>query len=100
MLSQKMLLLGMSLPISCLVVKNDAFIISRSTDHHGPEVGLAELNTLADLFEGETPELDETWQQEEVLDINGVSELGIELKKNHIDDVDSDLADFLSFDET
>ncbi|MBH8563632.1 response regulator [Nostoc sp. CENA67] len=79
--------------------EDDAFILSRSTDQHGPEVGLAELNTLADLFEGETPELDETWQQEEVLDINGVSKLGIELKKSNIEDADSDLADFLSLDE-
>jgi chemosensory pili system protein ChpA (sensor histidine kinase/response regulator) len=37
-------------------------------DPHGPEVGIAELNTLADLFEGETPELDENWQQEQVVD--------------------------------
>lgn len=33
----------------------------------GPEVGTAELNSLADLFEGEMPELGLTWQQEEVL---------------------------------
>ncbi len=33
----------------------------------GPEVGSAELNSLADLFEGEMPELGLTWQQEEVL---------------------------------
>ncbi|MBD2022791.1 response regulator [Leptolyngbya sp. FACHB-36] len=33
----------------------------------GPEVGMAELNTLADLFEGEVPDLRSTWQQEEVL---------------------------------
>ncbi|WP_431191423.1 response regulator [Funiculus sociatus] len=36
-------------------------------DPSGPEVGMAELNSLADLFEGESPELDETWQEEEVL---------------------------------
>ncbi|MBD2446077.1 response regulator [Nostoc sp. FACHB-152] len=67
--------------------------------HHGPEVGLAELNTLADLFEGETPELDETWQQEEIIDINSVNELGIDITDIPAEDNDSDLADFLTFDE-
>ncbi|MEW5861670.1 MAG: Hpt domain-containing protein, partial [Cyanobacteriota bacterium] len=36
-------------------------------DPNGPEVGMAELNSLADLFEGEAPDLDETWQEEEVI---------------------------------
>ncbi len=35
--------------------------------HQGPEVGMAELNTLADLFEGEMPDLGLTWQKEEIL---------------------------------
>mgnify|MGYP002777025639 CR=1 FL=1 len=34
----------------------------------GPDVGMEELNSLADLFENEVPELGETWEQEEVLD--------------------------------
>lgn len=38
-----------------------------SLDHQGPEVGAAELNSLADLFEGEVPDLGTTWQEEEVL---------------------------------
>jgi chemotaxis protein histidine kinase CheA/CheY-like chemotaxis protein len=42
----------------------------------GPEVGLAELNSLADLFEGE-PELNLGWQ-EEVLDTNSSAELSFE----------------------
>ncbi|WP_413200046.1 response regulator [Nostoc piscinale] len=67
-------------------------------DHHGPEVGLAELNTLADLFEGETPELDETWQQEEILEIHPISDLEIDITENPTADHDSDLADFLSLD--
>ncbi|MBD2592860.1 response regulator [Nostoc spongiaeforme FACHB-130] len=67
-------------------------------DHHGPEVGLAELNTLADLFEGETPELDETWQQEEILEINPISDLEIDITEDPTADHDSDLADFLSLD--
>ena len=42
--------------------------ISPSTDSRtGPEVGVAELNSLADLFEGEMPDLDLTWQTEEVI---------------------------------
>ena len=35
-----------------------------------PEVGMAELNTLADIFEGQTPDLDETWQEEEIISLN------------------------------
>ncbi|XHX80636.1 MAG: response regulator [Stenomitos frigidus ULC029] len=36
-------------------------------DQHGPEVGMAELNSLADLFEGEVPDLGSTWQEEEAV---------------------------------
>ncbi|MBE9005258.1 response regulator [Fortiea sp. LEGE XX443] len=77
----------------------DAPLAVGRIDHHGPEVGLAELNTLADLFEGETPELDETWQQEEILDITAVDDLGIDVTEITTEDVDSDLADFLLLDE-
>ncbi|MBE9177402.1 response regulator [Oculatella sp. LEGE 06141] len=37
------------------------------SERNGPEVGVAELNSLADLFEGEVPELGMTWQEEEVV---------------------------------
>jgi chemotaxis protein histidine kinase CheA/ActR/RegA family two-component response regulator len=37
------------------------------SDRNGPEVGMAELNSLADLFEGEMPELGATWQEEIVV---------------------------------
>ncbi|HEY9801067.1 MAG TPA: Hpt domain-containing protein, partial [Leptolyngbyaceae cyanobacterium] len=66
---------------------------------HGPEVGLAELNTLADLFEGETPELDETWQQEEILNITDAGDLGVENIEGESEEIDSDIADFLSLDD-
>ncbi|WP_414550661.1 response regulator [Anabaena sp. CCY 0017] len=66
---------------------------------NGPEVGLSELNSLADLFEGETEELDESWQQEEIVDIRATSELGIDVSDTDIEDFDSDLADFLFLDE-
>uniref|UniRef100_UPI000B299C5A Hpt domain-containing protein n=1 Tax=Anabaena sp. 4-3 TaxID=1811979 RepID=UPI000B299C5A len=67
-------------------------------DAHGPEVGLAELNTLADLFEGETPELDDNWQQEEIIEITDSSALGVDIGATVIQEFDSDLADFLSLD--
>jgi chemosensory pili system protein ChpA (sensor histidine kinase/response regulator) len=35
-----------------------------------PEVGMAELNSLADIFEGQTPDLDQTWQEEEIISLN------------------------------
>jgi len=37
------------------------------TGDDGPVVGAAELNSLADLFEADTPELTMTWQEEEIL---------------------------------
>jgi len=43
------------------------FNLESAEPHQGPEVGIAELNSLADLFEGEMPDLGNTWQQEEVL---------------------------------
>ncbi len=39
----------------------------RSSTRTGPEVGAAELNTLADLFDGES-DLDGAWEEEEELD--------------------------------
>jgi chemotaxis protein histidine kinase CheA len=75
----------------------EAHPISSNHDPNGPEVGIAELNTLADLFEGETPELDETWHQEETLDINTTDELGIDFSTSETEDADGDLSDLLSF---
>ena len=53
------------------------------------------------LFEGESPELDESWQQEEIIDLKaskvekGDVEANIEESKN----TDSEFADFLLFEE-
>ncbi|MEH2067076.1 MAG: Hpt domain-containing protein, partial [Nostoc sp.] len=81
-----------------LIPHEEVHPISKNLDPNGPEVGIAELNTLADLFEGETPDLDENWQQEETLDITGTDELGIDFS-SETEDSDSDLSDLLSFDE-
>ncbi|MCF4966335.1 response regulator [Nostoc sp. CMAA1605] len=72
------------------------FAHSATIETNGPEVGLAELNTLADLFEGETPELDESWQQDDVVEIADSSELGAEISQTVIQVFDNDIADFLS----
>ncbi|MCC5619863.1 response regulator [Nostoc sp. CHAB 5715] len=73
--------------------------ISTNLDPNGPEVGIAELNTLADLFDGDTPELDESWHQEETLDIVATDDFGIDFNSTNAEDAHSDLSDFLSFDE-
>ncbi|MEH1837774.1 MAG: Hpt domain-containing protein, partial [Nostoc sp.] len=72
--------------------------ISSNLDPNGPEVGIAELNTLADLFDGNTPELDESWHQEETL-IAVTDDFGIDFSSTDVEDAHSDLSDFLSFDE-
>nr|WP_322711352.1 response regulator [Nostoc sp. ChiSLP03a]MDZ8212566.1 response regulator [Nostoc sp. ChiSLP03a] len=73
--------------------------ISNNLDPNGPEVGIAELNTLADLFDGETPELDESWHQEETLDIVTIDDFGIDLSSTEAEDAHNDLSDLLSFNE-
>ncbi|MEH1957525.1 hybrid sensor histidine kinase/response regulator [Nostoc sp.] len=78
---------------------DEAHPISNNLDPNGPEVGIAELNTLADLFEGETPELDESWHQEESLDIVATDDFGIDFNNSDTEAADVDLSDLLSFDE-
>lgn len=41
---------------------------SKPTYHSGPEVGAAELNSLADLFEGKGSYFDESWYEEEAME--------------------------------
>ncbi|MBD2560127.1 response regulator [Nostoc linckia FACHB-391] len=77
---------------------DEAHPISSNLDPNGPEVGIAELNTLADLFEGDTPELDESWHQEETLDV-ATDDFGIDFSSTDAEDAHSDLSDLLSFDE-
>ncbi|NJP09201.1 MAG: response regulator [Leptolyngbyaceae cyanobacterium RU_5_1] len=60
---------------------------------HGPEVGMAELNTLADLFEGEVPDLGLTWQEEEVLGDRAESASLVDNLQNL--DASSDFSDLL-----
>lgn len=78
---------------------DEAHPISNNLDPNGPEVGIAELNTLADLFAGETPELDESWHQEETLDIVDSDDFGIDFSSTDAEDTHSDLSDLLSFDQ-
>ena len=78
---------------------DEAHPISNNLDPNGPEVGIAELNTLADLFDGETPELDESWHQEETLDIVAIDDFGIDLSSTEAEDAHNDLSDLLSFNE-
>ncbi|MGJ3253915.1 MAG: response regulator [Elainellaceae cyanobacterium] len=45
--------------------QSDYLDASHPINPNGPEVGMAELNSLADLFENEVPELEMTWQDDE-----------------------------------
>lgn len=63
-----------------------------------PEVGIAELNTLADLFEGETPDLEKTWEKEEILDTATTNELAVENNEEQQQDTDSEFIKDILFD--
>ncbi|NEU74057.1 response regulator [Hassallia byssoidea VB512170] len=78
--------------------QDDKLLNNKSIDLNGPEVGIAELNALADFFEGETPDLDETWQKVEILDDTSDNELSIDIS-NDTEDADNDFADLLSFEK-
>ncbi|MEP0917413.1 response regulator [Leptolyngbya sp. DQ-M1] len=56
----------------------------------GPDVGMEELNSLADLFEDELPGLEATWEQEEVLDIAALSDISSA-------ELDAEVDDFTNF---
>ncbi|HIK30173.1 MAG TPA: response regulator [Oscillatoriales cyanobacterium M59_W2019_021] len=67
----------------------------RSSSSRGPEVGMAELNTLADLFEGETPDL-ESWDAAGEI-LNGMGELSLNASGDG--STDSDFSEFMLDDE-
>ena len=60
----------------------------------GPEVGASELNSLADLFEGETPDLASSWEEEEILDQGQLEAEELKISVINSDDSD-DLSDLL-----
>ncbi len=77
----------------------DETLILKNFDPNGPEVGIAELSTLAQLFENETPELNETWDiEEEILEpVSSNNETEIESISSTVEDVSSDdFAELLS----
>ncbi|MGJ5676159.1 MAG: response regulator [Nostochopsis sp.] len=67
-----------------------------SLEVHGPEVGLAELNTLAQLFESETPDFNETWDIEEEISEQDSINNQIEVEVSDPRDTINDLAELLS----
>ncbi|MBD2136402.1 chemotaxis protein CheW [Anabaena sp. FACHB-1237] len=69
-------------------------LISKSVNDKEPEAGISELNTLADLFEGESTELEESWQQEEIFNTSDIQLPNQDLDAE-VNDVD--LADLLAF---
>ncbi|MEG4025694.1 response regulator [Microcoleus sp. S13C4] len=70
----------------------------RGSTRTGPEVGAAELNTLADLFDGESPDLDGAWEEEEELDYAQSSGISAGMLGSDDDDNSGDFTDLL-FDE-
>jgi chemotaxis protein histidine kinase CheA/ActR/RegA family two-component response regulator len=77
------------------------FLKKLNLDPRGPEVGTAELSTLAQLFEGDNTDLNNTWEIEEgILDSHGTGEAGIEVDHSDTEAGDRDVNDLLlEFDE-
>ncbi len=63
-------------------------------DHVEPEMGMAEINTLADIFEGQTPDLDETWEEEEIINLDE-NHLGLTVENSLSQNDRNDLADLI-----
>ncbi|MBE9250334.1 response regulator [Dolichospermum sp. LEGE 00240] len=62
---------------------------------NSPEIGISELNTLADLFEGDTPDLENHWQQEEILE--NITSYQLTSTNSESENNNHSLADFLFF---
>jgi chemosensory pili system protein ChpA (sensor histidine kinase/response regulator) len=69
--------------------------VPEALDHNGPEVGMAELNSLADLFEGEVPDLGSTWQEEEIIADMATESIPSANAPVELGDVSNDFADLL-----
>lgn len=73
-------------PETSLLNTHQSRIITNNTlDYAGSQVGISELNSLADLFETDIPELDDSWQQEKILENINSDQLSIidsEVTKN------------------
>ncbi|MEO0824246.1 MAG: response regulator [Cyanobacteria bacterium J06639_16] len=67
---------------------------SHSSLKSGPEVGTAELNSLADLFEGEGADFSDAWQEETV-----TSDVTVSANDSMDVDITSDFSDLLLSDE-
>ncbi|NER33948.1 MAG: response regulator [Oscillatoria sp. SIO1A7] len=81
----------------------DLLDASPSGSNHNAENSDDWLTSLADLFEGEVPELDTTWSEEEIIDYsqgNGANEAGSLPKKDketELEPEEDDFADLLLF---
>ncbi|PSN12243.1 hybrid sensor histidine kinase/response regulator [filamentous cyanobacterium CCT1] len=72
--------------------------ISQSAPENvGPEVGAAELNSLADLFEGSPNSLADLWEEEEELDEVSLDDLDLD-EADASSSLDSEFADLLNDD--
>jgi chemosensory pili system protein ChpA (sensor histidine kinase/response regulator) len=71
---------------------------SFDTNAHGPEVGVGELSTLAQLFESDTPEFNETWDiEEEVIESAPSSnETETDNNESETEDISDDFVELLS----
>ncbi|WP_027404672.1 hybrid sensor histidine kinase/response regulator [Aphanizomenon flos-aquae] len=70
--------------------------VSESTEN-SPEIGISELNTLADLFEGDTPDLENNWQQEEILE--DITNYQLPITNSEVEENNHNLADLLFFED-
>ncbi|NJR74928.1 MAG: hypothetical protein HC773_17405 [Scytonema sp. CRU_2_7] len=68
---------------------NDASLTHSSTDTNNLEVGIAQLNTLADSFEGESSDSCRTWDKEELLDMSAEEKLERILSNSNTEKTDS-----------
>lgn len=83
--------------LNSLFTENDDEILNFSgdlTNLNGLEVGIAEFNTLEDLFQGESPDF-ERWEQEQIPDTT-INQL--RTGDTQVEDSDHDLAELLSLD--
>ncbi|KAB8319914.1 response regulator [Tolypothrix campylonemoides VB511288] len=74
--------------VSPINSNDNAPLTDSSTDTNSLEVGTADLNTLADLFESESSDIYGTWDKEETLEINAENKLVINSSNSNTEDTE------------